>query len=254
MPTWTAPRLPPPARTKAVRFGAGRLPRPSLTVTAVGPPGADPVGERRRWCWCGAGDGDGGGEAAPARRFEVIGVAHDARSGRVRRSRRLLPSYSCLLACPPGLPPGHVVAHRPHDHDDRQRRSSRPRRSRRSRRRRCCRPTPAGGRMPCPPQGRGAVTPRRSTLQRWFSSHPGPCSGQHLRVTLPADRGTGAEVLALLRGDAGGPPPFRSRAGRGSAGLAGGCRLRRRHGARRARAAPLPRAAPVARLARRGRR
>ena len=89
------------------------------------------------------------------------------------------------------------------------------------------------------------------TLHRWSSSHHVLCSGPPLRVTRAADRGHGGRGPGAAARRRGGSPALRSRAGRRAAGLARGCRLRRRRGPRRARAAPLPRTAPVARLARR---
>src|SRR6202041_1380891 len=73
-------------------------------------------------------------------------------------------------------------------------------------------------RMPCPSQGRSArrVTPRGHTAPMVLVA-PRPLRLPAPPGDTPTDRGTGAEVLALLRGDAAGRPRF-------DPGLAGGLR------------------------------
>ena len=70
--------------------------------------------------------------------------------------------------------------------------------------------------MPCPSQGRGVSHPV-GTLPRWSSSPPARSLRPAPQGDAPVDRGTGGEVLALLRGDAAARPRF-------DPGLAGGLR------------------------------
>ena len=106
--------------------------------------------------------------------------------------------------------------------------------------------TRAGCHAPC--QGMSHPV---GTLHRWSSSHHARCSGLRTSRSRPAERSSGREVLALLRGDTAARPRF-------DPGLAGGLRawledaaydVGRHPG--RARPAGLPRAEPAARLARR---
>ncbi len=108
MPTWTAPRLPPPARTNAVRR-AGRC-RPSPTTVRRWCAGAAPT---RR----GAGRYKVGGGAGPVEVVAVGTSLHVAAAPGVRGGC----AASGLLAGPPRLASRDVVAHRPQDHDHHER-------------------------------------------------------------------------------------------------------------------------------------
>ena len=77
---------------------------------------------------------------------------------------------------------------------------------------------------------------------------PAPVDAAGRRTGGSGHRGRGPGAVAWGRG---GTPALRPRPGRRAAGLARGCRLRRRRGARRARATAVPRASPAARLPRR---
>ena len=156
MPTWTAPRLPPPARTKAVRRGAGPC-RPSAACRRCA------QRARRR------SDQRG---AAPLRRWPAASVTVSAR-GRRSGGRCAAASWRCRHASRPG----EIVAHRPHDDDHDQHDHGDDEDRRRSRRRRRPWRAPSGrGRVPCSCQGRGMSHPV-GTLRRWSSSPHARCSG-----------------------------------------------------------------------------
>ena len=228
MPTWTAPRLPPPASTKAVRV---RCPRaaPVGRVAPLRPAGAQALGpgagagHRRSGRRVGHGAARGvGGDCWLRDCWRSRHALRPARSWRTAHRITMTTSTTIATTKIPKIDEEGGVAGR------RQREE--------------------GG---CHDRLRVEdVTPRGHTAPMVLVAPRPLLRPAHLRVTRRRTwhgrRGAGTPP-----GGRRGPPPLRPRAGRRSAGMARGRRLRRGGHAGRARPAALPRAAPAARLARR---